>query len=301
MPDYDADGKITGTIANFRDITERILRENKLKELNEEFETINEELNEANEELTVQKDTLQKTLDKLKLTQNQLLQSEKMASLGVLAAGIAHEINNPLNYILGGITGLETMCKSQINENKEKVKPIMDAIKEGVRRTGEIVAGLNMYSRKSEIKKEDCEIHTIIENCIIILKNKFKNKIEIKKVFNNTPILIKCNNGQIHQVFLNLLSNAEQAIKGKGVIKIKTKENEDYIIITIEDTGIGIPEEHISKITDPFFTTKKPGEGTGLGLSIVHRIIEEHKGTIEFISTVKKGTKVIIKLPNNIK
>ncbi len=296
-PDYDKDGNITGTIANFRDITERIKRENKLKELNEEFETINEELNEANEELNLQKETLQIALDELKNTQNQLLQSEKMASLGVLAAGVAHEINNPLNYIMGGITGLEKMCKEQIQDNKERVKPIMDAIKEGVKRTGEIVSGLSHLSRNNDSFDEDCNIHSVIDHCITILQNKLVNRIVIQKKYQKIPIIIKCNSGKIHQIFLNILSNAEQAIKKDGTITIISKTNSKFVVISIEDTGKGIKKENLSKITDPFFTTKNPGKGTGLGLSIVHKIIEEHNGIIEFNSTVGKGTKVIVKLP----
>ncbi|NOZ35824.1 MAG: PAS domain S-box protein [Chlorobi bacterium] len=295
IPDFNEDGKISGTIANFRDITERIKKENKLRELNEEFETINEELNEANEELTVKKNTLQDALDELKRTQNQLLQSEKMASLGVLAAGVAHEINNPLNYILGGVTGLEKILKDQIE--KAGAVPVMDAIKEGVERAGKIVAGLSHFSRNSSSGTEDCEINSIIDNCITILNNKLKDKIEIKKMYQEPPIHIKCNEGKIHQVFLNILSNAEQSIEKKGTIFIRTETNSRFVVISIEDTGTGIPEEHLSKITDPFFTTKDPGAGIGLGLSIVHRIIEEHKGTIEFKSTTGKGTKTVITLP----
>ncbi|RLD52141.1 MAG: hypothetical protein DRI94_04040 [Bacteroidetes bacterium] len=298
-PYYDDEGNITGTIANFRDITERVHKENKLRELNEEFETLNEELNEANEELSAQKNTLQDTLNQLNETQNQLIQSEKMASLGVLAAGVAHEINNPLNYIMGGVTGLETMCKEQIHENKERVKPIMDAIKEGVRRTGEIVNSLSHLSRTGNSIKEDCDINLILDNCLIILKNKLKNKIEIRKYYNNSSDIIKCNKGKLHQVFLNILSNAEQSVKEKGIITISTEINNKFAVISIEDNGEGISKENLSKITDPFFTTKEPGKGTGLGLSIVHQIIEEQKGTIEFKSKIGKGTKVIIKLPNN--
>ncbi len=297
-PDFDSEGNMTGTIANFLDITDRILRENKLKELNEEFETINEELNEANEELTVQKNTLQNTLDELKRTQNQLLQSEKMASLGVLAAGVAHEINNPLNYILGGVTGLEKILKNQIEE--AGAVPVMDAIKEGVERAGKIVSGLSHFSRKSSSHTEKCEIHSVIDNCITILNNKFRNKIEIKKMYQESPIYIRCNEGQIHQVFLNVLSNAEQSIEKNGTISIKTEANSRFVVISIEDTGTGIPEEYLSRITDPFFTTKNPGAGIGLGLSVVHRIIEDHKGTVEFKSTMGKGTQTVITLPNNL-
>ena len=300
-PDLDRDGNIIGYIANFRDITERIYKENKLKELNEEFESVNEELNEANEELIVQKDTLQNTLNELKQTQNKLIQSEKMASIGVLASGVAHEINNPLNYIMGGVTGLETICKEQIIENKERIKPIMDAIKEGVRRTGEIVSGLNLYSRKTESKREDCDIHSVIENCFIILADKLKDRIEIKKFYNETPVRVKCNTGQIQQVFLNILSNAEQSIGKKGIISVTTEKDSEYVFITFEDNGAGIKKENLSKITDPFFTTKDPGKGTGLGLSIVQNIIEEHNGFIDIKSNFGKGTKVIIKLPNDLK
>lgn len=117
------------------------------------------------------------------------------------------------------------------------------------------------------------------------------------RFYHEPPIHVACNNGKIHQVILNILLNAEQSIEKKGFISVTTEINTKFVVITIEDSGCGIKKEEISKITDPFYTTKDPGKGTGLGLSIVNKIIEEHNGKIEFKSSIGKGTKVIIKLP----
>jgi len=298
-PDFNERGEVIGTIANFRDITDRIQREQKMIELNEELEVINEELHEANEELSFQKNELQKTIDKLKHTQQQLIQSEKMASLGVLAAGVAHEINNPLNFIMGGVTALESLYSNENEPNAEQIGTIIEAIGEGVKRANEIVTSLGHFSRQGSSIDEDCHIHKIIDNCLMMLRNRLKYKVDLIKEYHTSKIIIKANEGKLHQVFLNILTNAEQSIAEKGKIRIKTDVNNTGITIVFEDNGSGINEQILSKITDPFFTTKEPGKGTGLGLSIVQQIINEHSGSVRFESEEGKGTKVTIKLPVN--
>jgi PAS domain S-box-containing protein len=297
-PDYNENGEIVGTIANFRDISERIQKEQRMLELNEELEVMNEELYEANNELSYQKNELQKTLDKLKETQQQLIQSEKMATLGILAAGVAHEINNPLNFIMGGVTALDHMLKDEELE-MEEIEEIIQAVKEGVRRASVIVAGLGTFSRQTNTFDDNCDLHKIIDNSLMILHNKIKYKVELIKKYHSEDIIIKANEGKLHQIFLNILTNAVQAIEKKGVITITTELKKDHVHLSFKDTGKGIKEEYLNKITDPFFTTKEPGEGTGLGLSIVLQIIEEHNGYISFNSQEGKGTDVIIQLPLN--
>jgi signal transduction histidine kinase len=221
-----------------------------------------------------------------------------MASLGVLASGVAHEINNPLNFIHGGINGVEMYIEENFNEQHlSEVEPFIKGIKEGVSRAAKIVTSLNHFSRSNNASIEVCNIHTIIDNCLIMLNNNLKYRIEIEKDYTSEPFILECNDGKLHQVILNILSNAEQAIEEKGTISISTKlENKD-LVIRIIDSGIGISKDIISKITDPFFTTKEVGKGTGLGLSIAYKIIIENNGTIKHLSEEKKGTEVIITMP----
>ena len=262
----------------------------------DELNTANDTLFLTNEDLNKQSEELRHALIELKNTQNQLIQFEKMASLGILSAGIAHEINNPLNFIKGGVVGLEAMLKSITNDHFEMFVPYLDAIDLGVDRAAEIVKSLAAYCRKEDLIRTDCSVQSIINNCLVILNNEINDRIEvIKEYYENEP-LIKGDEGKLHQVFLNILLNSVQAILTNGVITIKTELIEKFFIISIKDTGCGIPEENISKIFDPFFTTKDPGKGTGLGLSITQKIIFEHNGTIDYVSQLNVGTISIIKL-----
>jgi len=256
----------------------------------------NAALNDKNEIINDQNLKLKKTLKALKDTQSQLVQVEKMASLGILTAGISHEINNPLNYILGGLTGLENhLTDEKIND--EKVNLYLNSIKTGVSRATAIVSGLNQLSRNKDTYEEDCDIHEIIDNCLTILNSQLKRKIEIKRQFADEIIIVTGNVGKLHQVFLNIIINANQSIEDKGTITLSTVITKENVYIDIADTGCGISKENLSKITDPFFTTKEPGQGTGLGLAIACNIIHDHKGTISFKSALNKGTNVKIVLP----
>ncbi|RLD80385.1 MAG: sensor histidine kinase, partial [Bacteroidetes bacterium] len=254
-------------------------------------------LHSTNDNLAQQKEELITILNKLQKTQEQLVQSEKMASLGILASGVAHEINNPLNFIQGGLFGLENYFDEELENHKEKVKPLLNAINVGVERASGIVTSLNHYSRTDNTKTETCDIHEIIDDSLFMLHNKIKNKIEIQKEYAETKFTLLGNKGQLHQVMLNLLLNSVQAITKKGYISIHTEVNNNKLKVTIRDTGSGISKENMSKIFDPFFTTKEAGEGTGLGMSISLKIIEDHKGKIECKSEINKGTEVIITLP----
>ena len=286
--------------------TEHELEEHKnnllqhIQEKTKDLDAAIEALSEINSELNKKNNELTKTLDKLKETQFQLIQFEKMASIGVLTAGISHEINNPLNYILGGLTGLENYIKEAKIES-EKVSLYLNSIKTGIERATTIMSGLNQMSRNNENYDEICDIHAIIDNCLNITKGLYKEKIDIKKEYASTPIVVSGNTGKLHQVFINLIVNAFQAIENKGTIRIITEKDGDKTRIIMKDSGCGISEENLSKITDPFFTTKDPGKGTGLGLSIVYNIIQSHQGNIEFESTINKGTTAIIVLPVKMK
>jgi PAS domain S-box-containing protein len=308
-PIISTEGKTIGSIGAMIDITDKKIAERELEkyrnqlemliqERTEELETANEELISTNEELYSQREELEATLNKLQATYRQLIQSEKMASLGVLSAGIAHEINNPLNFIKTGILGIEEYIHENLKEHSEQLKTMTDGIHSGVDRAANIVSSLKHYSRKENDKHISCDIHSIINHCLTILQNQFKHKVELHKNYTTQQYNVNCNEGKLHQAILNILDNAGQSIEENGIISITTEVKSKYFTISIKDNGCGIKEEDLDKITDPFFSTKEPGKGTGLGLSITQNIIEEHKGKLDFKSEMGNGTEVIISLPN---
>lgn len=248
------------------------------------------ELNENNYKLT-------ETLSNLKKAQSKLIDSEKMASLGTLTSGIAHEINNPLNFIQGGIDGLTQYLRDN-NLLDDEAKEFLNYVNIGVDRTLKIVQGLNDFSRNNTDQNERCNINEILDNCILFLKSEYKKNIQFKKQYADYPIQTLGNVGRLHQAFLNIITNAAQSISGTdGVIEISTEIANNKVIVGINDNGSGITEDIIEKITQPFFTTKSPGKGTGLGLSITRTIIEDHKGELSFCSEANNGTEALIILP----
>ncbi|MFN8207326.1 MAG: ATP-binding protein [Bacteroidales bacterium] len=282
----------------YKDNLEKLVieRTHALESSNEELSAANEELLTKSEIINDQNKELMQTMEHLKIAQTQLVQSEKMASLGVLAAGVAHEINNPLNYILGGYTGMEDFLHEK-NIQDQQVAVLMNAIKTGVDRASAIVTGLNQFSRTREGMQEKCNLHSILENCLIILRNQIKDRIEIIRNFSASDLISEGNVGKLHQVFINILLNAVQSIESAGTITISTRTVGTTALIEITDTGCGISSQNIGRITDPFFTTKEPGKGTGLGLAITFSILQEHSGKIRFQSEMQKGTTVTIELP----
>lgn len=282
-------------------------RTNEIAVLNEELMQSNEELQSINENLYNQKEELTNTLDKLREMQEQLVQSEKMASIGILTAGVAHEINNPLNFIQAGIYTLEMFLEKLGNNNLVKdnlmqIQKTMQNINIGISRVTEIVNSLGRFSRRSDDLNQICNINSIIDNCLVILNNTFKYKCTVTKEYCDEKLEVTGNEGKLHQVFINILNNSIQAIEKNGTLHISTNiaENNCALII-IRDNGSGILPEHINKIFDPFFTTKEPGKGTGLGLSIVYSIIKEHNGFITYKSEINRGTEVKILLPLRLK
>jgi len=305
---------------------EVVNQKKEIENINEELKQQKEELQTTNEILENQKEELQKTLERLKFAQSQLVQSEKMASLGQLVAGIAHEINNPVTFISAGVESLNTNLeevrqvldiyhritprnvaekikeiedlkgKIDYNEALREIGNLIDSIKHGTERTSEIVRGLRTFSRLDEDVLKVANIHEGLDSTLILLRNKYKQRIEIEKHYGNIPE-IECYPGQLNQVFMNILSNAIDAIDDKGTITISTVKSNDKVQVSIKDTGRGIPENIRTRIFEPFFTTKEVGHGTGLGLSISHGIIEKHKGKIKVISEVEKGSEFVISLP----
>tara|TARA_R110002050_G_scaffold297339_1_gene458587 strand:+ start:6197 stop:8044 length:1848 start_codon:yes stop_codon:yes gene_type:complete len=257
---------------------------------NQELNVINDELLEKNTFINAQNEELKTTLKNLKETQAQLYQAEKMASLGVLTAGVAHEINNPLNFIMGAYEGLKANQENDsLSAKSKEVEFLINSLKTGIDRTSSIVQGLNQFSRSSKSYTEDCDINTIIENTLVILNNKLKGHVEVKKQLTPNSTILG-NSGELHQVFINLFSNAADAIVENGNIFIKSVVNNGKLMVEIKDDGCGIEPFHMEKIMEPFFTTKPPGKGTGLGLSICYKIMDNHNGTLEFESEINIGT-----------
>ncbi len=299
------------------DITERKLLEDQLKEYNqkleflvkerteelslamEEAKTANTELKTANAELFSQREQLETTLNKLKETQEQLIHTEKMASLGILTAGVAHEINNPINYIYNGALAIESYVNENFPDHSRKLSPLFEAINTWISRTKGIVASLNKYSRKEDAALSRCHVHEILENCLTMLYDQYKKRIEVVRKFDANMPFIMAGEAKLHQALLNVLINAVQSIPEAGMITIATAVREDFIEIRITDTGQGITKENLKHIFDPFFTTKDPGQGTGLGLSITQSIIREHHGSIKCSSQPGAGSEFIINLPIN--
>jgi PAS domain S-box-containing protein len=300
--DYD---RILAIVRDINDKKENALQldlyRNHLKELvvlkTKEIEQTNEELLATNNTLDQQKKELVKTLSELKDTQQHLLQSEKKASLVTLVAGVAHEINNPLNFINGGLLGIEEYFQENLNEHLPNVSPLINAIQEGIDRASHIVTSLNHYIQRDNLPLNECNINLILDSCLILLKGLYKNTIEIKKDYTTLKYTLFARESQLLQVFMNILSNSFQAIENEGKIFIQTDIVDNFIDIKITDTGCGISKKNLVKIFDPFFTTKEPGKGTGLGLAITYNIIQEHKGTLVYESEIDKGTTAYIKLP----
>ena len=274
--------------------------EQKITELSlsqEEQSRLNKQLKSINKQLTAQQEELEDAINQLKDAQSQLLHAEKMSSIGVLTAGIAHEINNPLNFIKGGEVAIENYMNNFLIDHISKLTPLLDIIKTGVFRATNIIKSLNQFNRKGNSMMEKCDIKMIITNCLTILTSAMKDKVDLEYDYDEKDYELLANEGELHQLFLNILANAEQAISEHGKIIISTKIKDSFLITKIADTGAGISPENIKRVTEPFFTTKSPGKGTGLGMSIVYSIISAHKGSIEIDSKLEEGTTITIKLP----
>ena len=235
--------------------------------------------------------------EELRRTQEHLIKSEKMAAVGVLTAGIAHEINNPLNFIKNGAVALSNHVTKQMNGKADAVKPYMDIINEGVSRCTKIISGLSHVSRTGEDMNEACNVHEILDNCLVILGSRILDKVKVEKRYFNGDIIVKGNEGKLHQAVMNIIANALQAMESGGSLTIITKVVNNMAAIEIQDTGSGISADNLRKLGDPFFTTKPPGKGTGLGLYITYSIIADHQGSIEVQSIPNEHTEFQINLP----
>ncbi len=311
----NGEGIIQGIEGIFYDITEKKAMQIELESHRNNLQNLVDEktqlLTNTNKELTVANDELSRktsiidkknrelnsALQDLKEAQSRLVQSEKMASLGILTSGVAHELNNPLNFINGSLITLRQYFQKELPKD-ESIDTTLNYLELGLDRASSIVSGLTQFSRSHDHFEEECDIHEVIDNALLMLSKQYEPRIKVVKQFTKEGKLILGDKGKLHQVFVNLLMNSIQAIKESGTISIQTDWSDQFIVVCISDDGIGINKEDLSKVTDPFFTTKDPGHGTGLGLSITYTIIKEHKGEMEFKSEEDIGTTVTIKLPS---
>jgi len=256
----------------------------------------------------------------LKEKSAQLVQSEKMASIGQMAAGVAHEINNPVGFVMSNLGtlrdytaslkaaigvcrtldadahGLSADVLADLEFLEGDLDDLLDESLEGCERVRDIVQNMKGFARIDDSVVRSVDLNECVESTLKIVWNELKYRCNVVKNFGDLPALA-CYVGKINQVIMNLLVNAAQAIAQKGTITIGTRVEGEHIVLTIADTGCGIPADKLDKIFDPFYTTKDPGKGTGLGLYICHSIVEEHGGTIDAASRVGEGTTFTLRLP----
>jgi two-component system, NtrC family, sensor kinase len=311
IPIFGKEGEVIGTTGIARDVTGRKLAEEAMKQVNEKLRNAYAELQSA---------------------QSQVLQQEKMASIGQLAAGVAHEINNPMGFIISNLGSLQKYIMrvsefvqiqaeaidllSEQHPDTESILNNLQHLKQslkldfiledtnnliaeslqGADRVKCIVQDLKNFSRIDETELKEADINAGLESTINIVWNELKYKTTLDKEYGDIP-LIQCNPGQLNQVFMNILINAAQAIEKQGEIRVRSWYENGHVFISISDTGCGIPQDKVHRIFEPFFTTKEIGKGTGLGLSIAYDIIKKHHGELKVESTVGEGTTFIIKIP----
>ena len=311
------------------------MNEKEIKELKDKIEAQKNEIEALKAEIVstsktteAQKRELELTVENLKQAQSQLVQSEKMASVGVLTAGIAHELNNPINFMSGNVFPLKQDLDevfsvfekydevieanklgkffAELNAKKEEmdlsyliqeIYSLLKGIEEGAHRSGEITKALRRFSRPADAACQFDDIPEGIDSSLVLLHNKIKDRnIVVHKDYGDFEGL-ECYPSKFNQVIMNILTNSVQAMEGGGELFIQTVSSAIGVKIIIKDTGKGMPPDVKKHIFEPFYTTKEVGKGTGLGLSISYGIIEKHNGNIDVISEPGKGTEVIISLP----
>lgn len=307
--------------------------EEKVEQRTRSLAKVNLELADKQVNLTRTNNQLSETLAELQETQMHMIQSEKMAAIGQLVAGVAHEINNTTNFVSGALPPLGRILNNinrllqryraldkmtaasseefkkamasirlfekeiNFNDMKADLETLLFNIKEGARRTTKIVVDLKNFSRPDKGNLELIDIHKHLDSTISLLHHELKQGIEVTRQYDPTLPRITCYSNQINQVFMNIMLNAIQAIKRKGSILVRTWSQDNNLHVLFRDDGGGIPEELLSRIFDPFFTLKEVGSGTGLGLSVSYSIIKKHHGEILVRSQKGKGSEFEIIIP----
>lgn len=284
--------------------------ENQNKLLEEQKETVENQkdiLESQNAELEMQNEELINSKNKIQQQQGQLIQSEKMASVGMLTAAITHEINTPMGAINSNAQledmVLESMAGNRIIQEDEELSSLFARLKEvndinliACDRIIEIIKSLKSFSRLDQAEFQEANINDGIKSVLVLTRNLLKNRITVHEDYAELP-MVKCFPGQLNQVIMNIVVNASQAIEGEGDLYIRTYQGENNVYIAIKDTGIGIRQEDISKLFDPGYTTKGVGVGLGLGLYLSYNIMHGHKGDITVNSEVGKGAEFILRIP----
>jgi two-component system NtrC family sensor kinase len=313
----------SGSFGLFQDA---VMLENQIRRRTAELEAALRENERINRDLTCEREEQRVLIRKLEEAHNQLLQSEKLASIGQLAAGVAHEINNPIGFVnsnlgtLKNYTGqlfrlldeyadaepeLPLVWRERIDAAKvtadleflrEDVVALIAESIDGAARVRRIVQDLRDFSRPGDAEWKSVDLHACIDSTLNVVWNEIKYKAEVVREYGELP-LVECLPFQLNQVFLNLLVNAAQAIPERGTITLRTTGNGDRVSIAVADNGIGMPPEVRDRIFDPFFTTKPIGKGTGLGLSVAYGIIEKHGGRIDIDTAPGEGTTFTVTLP----
>ena len=271
-----------------------------VKQMSEELRRWGVELEQKVDERTRE---LTSAMQQLKETESQLIQSEKLAAHGLLAAGVLHEINNPLSFSRGSMNVLKRALARVKEASQGAMDPLLaeveraaEIIQDGHERIASIVRDLKTFAKKDVQGIKPTDLHNSLDATVSLLRHELGKRITVNKDYGEIG-LTEVDPAQINQVFLNVLHNALQAIADYGTITIKTWREGDRILIAIRDTGGGIAPEHLPRVFEPFFTTKPVGQGTGLGLSLSHRIVTEHGGQITATSEVGRGTEFVIELP----
>lgn len=326
-------GDIVGAIETLQDVSER---KRVSEELREAYQKLEQRVEDRTRELQSSNQQLEETLGELQTAQSFLIQSEKMASIGQLAAGVAHEINNPTGFVasnlntlneyvgdIGRLIAAHRALADRVQASGERVDSVTEALealrrleqdldleyllgdipslveesREGTHRIKKIVEALKDFAHPGQGTMDYADVNDLLDTTLKVVNNEIKYKAAVELALESLP-RVKCLAQEINQVFVNLLVNAAQAIPDQGAIRISTRSvNDQWVEIKIADNGCGIPAENLKKIFDPFFTTKDVGKGTGLGLNVVYNIITKHQGTLDVESVVGKGTAFTLRLP----